>query len=1493
MSSLAESIKTPLANLVSETAEMILIFSKVRHRLQQRTSETKNNTDDNSLTIDQLIQRDASKVVQFIAKANPQLSKQFSNQVFIPSDYLSSEPVTNSELPPMHPLVVYIRALLMSGKMNEVAKICLRLEECSGLEPSVKLHSWVLLLDKMQDGGTLLISDGSPPSITAAPGEKLLTLRNLKVGKIGRQCVVEYLANVVLVAREKLYPNQRGTPRAKEELRCLKDAVRKTCLKFLMRGAYSFEDALKISNKVSDAGNDPELEDKSHNNTSMKEVDRIIKEKLLYEVFNENLDAYDDEEEEEAAFGGNEEEVLDEDGPVDMSVDQIGTPFVDKTTAEGENELPSSDINAQSASKSPPESLKKVKRWQQIQSSTKKNLHFLRNSESASPSSLDLLASNLDDVQQEEEVIEDAVEEEEVIEEIADDLGEESDQVQKLGETKVNDDRTSSEEDAIDEEEYDSDATKSIGAIDEYDAVDEEELEGEEERETGGMAYQYHDGEEEEDGEEEPEDVTYPRHYHEYVGNYSESDDYDKEDEEEADRHVAFHEPAGDASEGDSNNFDSPEVVDLLVDSSSESDDDPVAEPVMDENTASSDEEQDGGKILNESVNEYLAAHEHQNMSDDDNDHDTDQNMADDEHDTETSQQGTFDDGEVSQQESPRINRSILDDIVLQQQQPSVLVAAAMSSQRQSAALNIPLHEKPSADNLSYDNTSAARASADDNLSEYYDEKSYVDDDEFKSNVEVVAYEHGTAMAIDSVLDAHADAIDSGDETGSNNAEDKNIEAGQSLMTDDGYDAEVSEVEQTNLDGITRPKAADDDGYLPDAEVSEVEQSKTKKLKLTMEDEGYVPDGGHTTGGEEASEVEQGDDSNKKTKRDVRFEVEANLETTIAPSESLVIEPATNLSTIDDGYLPTDDCLTEEEKGPTAKSLAIPATSVDDEGYIPDSGAMTEEERLEKERKGRRYIDSEDAGYVPDGHTTAGEGEGTDASQIGPDDMAKSPSKSIESGDKSLTETKGSLKSSPIDERIEDLIDKGYLPSAVEGTEEERSEEEGANITGETPSSDIRKEPTPTSGQEAAIPSVLVATATVLQQGGSEAGDIAQRASLPMKDAGAGNGTESYSSEGSVSDGVSTEEAGSEEVAPPPATKMPSQSDHPTGTIDDTVEIKMPEKETLADPNTFPDGEGGDMNENDIKMEKEGAEENVIASLGESGDAGQDSKKTVALNENESFVNSNLPGDEQKKEEDVEEEQPQTGPTLDALTPPDSQNDEDGAESEDASDVDSLGSKTVVTLRKMCKEQGLKVGGNKKDLLERIRENDAAKKPAIKPKKRVRGRPKKNPLGQALDEHNESIATEAKEVQKVARSSSKASSTRMSARLRSSKTDPSLDTPVSALTHGSDSESDDDGMKSVDSGTHSMTRRSGRRAAGQNSIPTEIETRGNKSLKLPVLPENETFEDNKKSSKPAAVPIRRSKRSSASVTSGPSATESIASRVSRRKTRGKNSRYGS
>src|SRR5210317_1994563 len=121
------------------------------------------NDDEDGRMIAALIQRDATKVLHFITKANPQLTKEYSNRKFISHHYLSIDIAPDSELPPMHPIVVEIRTRLTCGYVKEVAKICRNLEDCTGIPVQVKQHSYMLLLEKMHMTGTL-IEDGTTTS---------------------------------------------------------------------------------------------------------------------------------------------------------------------------------------------------------------------------------------------------------------------------------------------------------------------------------------------------------------------------------------------------------------------------------------------------------------------------------------------------------------------------------------------------------------------------------------------------------------------------------------------------------------------------------------------------------------------------------------------------------------------------------------------------------------------------------------------------------------------------------------------------------------------------------------------------------------------------------------------------------------------------------------------------------------------------------------------------------------------------------------------------------------------------------------------------------------------------------------------------------------------------------------------------------------------------------------------------------------------------------
>jgi hypothetical protein len=543
-------------------------------------------------------------------------------------------------------------------------------------------------------------------------------------------------------------------------------------------------------------------------------------------------------------------------------------------------------------------------------------------------------------------------------------------------------------------------------------------------------------------------------------------------------------------------------------------------------------------------------------------------------------------------------------------------------------------------------------------------------------------------------------------------------------------------------------------------------------------------------------------------------------------------------------------------------------------------------------------------------------------------------------------------------ERLDDLIDEGYLPSAVEGTEEERSEGEGANTAGEAIFSRAHSEPLHSETEEP-LPSVLVATATVLQQGGAEAGGIAQRASLSMKDA--GNSAESYISEGEVSDLNSRKVASLKDSSPP--LKSPSSSNPPVLPDEKSAELteeaaKMPEESTKLAGDDDKDGEEDDDSLGSLTVAKlrEKCKERGLKGGGKKAEIIQRIKdhdaaeKTVeeapvvaetekpaddddkdGENDDDSLMSltvaklrekckeRGLKGGGKKaeiiqriKDHDAAEKTVEEAPVVAETEKPADDDDKDGE-----NDDDSLMSLTVAKLREKCKERGLKGGGKKAEIIQRIKDHDAAEvktieEPSVaaesKPTKK-RGRPRKRPLDEALEEHDKITQAEKEVVEQPVESNSNASSVRRSVRAKKppAKVASKLDTPISALTHHSDSESDDDETKSKESEAEGKSRGSKQSSRGQKSIPKAIVT-GGKGKKgtstLTAVPEGEELEE---TSKPAASSTRPSTRATnkktdvaetTSVASSRRSTrssmkkdESVASRRSRRSTKGKSKRF--
>ena len=334
--------------------------------------------------------------------------------------------------------------------------------------------------------------------------------------------------------------------------------------------------------------------------------------------------------------------------------------------------------------------------------------------------------------------------------------------------------------------------------------------------------------------------------------------------------------------------------------------------------------------------------------------------LADDEHesiDTEEDRRSISQYGEVEQasdgiKEDKTENEEIVDEETMIEEEgkdenegekPSVLVAAAMSTQRQGDAGNFDQsstpnrcelppersgaeEEEPSVDdNFSFDNTSAAMASTD-ALSCNQTDDGYVPDAEV-SEVE--------------------------------RADRAKKDAARKKAIDDGYipDAETSEVEQakevkivhgknkrdtvrfeeanleTTIQSATTTANIDlaasqsiDEGYLPDE--SEVERGETLRRRISNIDKGYLPDSLVMTeeehGGDDIEGGEAKDDDQKKLPHEEEVLEESKQEASSQVEQEITVPADTRLDdTIDEGYLPSAGEQELSEKEDLTTTIAI------------------------------------------------------------------------------------------------------------------------------------------------------------------------------------------------------------------------------------------------------------------------------------------------------------------------------------------------------------------------------------------------------------------------------------------------------------------------------------------------------------------------------------------------------------------------------------------
>ena len=424
---LAKVTNTPLSNLVAEVADSLMLYSKVYQGLRSNQGSNDINGED----VSQLI-NDAMQVVSFIEKADPQLTLQLASQKFISSQYYS--PGIDSAAP-VHPIVIYTRALLFANSLVQASKLCRTLEDCVGIDNATKEHCYFLLFEKFQDLG-VLFEDGWDTA-TKEEGGSRATLANITLGALGLKCALNYLEHVVITAQDTLLSKpvqnsclRRHKERAKQELLCVKDAVRRTVLKFLIPRAYSPHEALVIANELSLANSAPRLENVTlSNDTTVDAVYHIFATPTLYSIWNENLlsDEAVEEESKEDDSGPEETENID----LEQEEEELVEP------EEQAKDVPS------------PEEGEKI------------------NEEEPRG------AVQADENDDDNEVI---------------DLGDDTDE----------------EEEVTAKQQQQSDASESNDEEEQVDSVDEEDL-----------------------AEEQQDDITYPRHYQQFAGNYSESDDYD------------------------------------------------------------------------------------------------------------------------------------------------------------------------------------------------------------------------------------------------------------------------------------------------------------------------------------------------------------------------------------------------------------------------------------------------------------------------------------------------------------------------------------------------------------------------------------------------------------------------------------------------------------------------------------------------------------------------------------------------------------------------------------------------------------------------------------------------------------------------------------------------------------------------------------------------------------------------------------------------------
>ena len=543
---------------------------------------------------------DAKHIVHFIDTSNSGLKQCLMRKKFTGAAYYSGGAVVEDYeedvniIIPCNPIVVWIRACLLAGGEQQkngdtsisgssrsrgsnglvslsssgcglpaVAKTCLTLEDCTGIADTTKQHCWLLLFERMQDEDVLFEYGWDTTSGGA-------TLANITMGAIGLQCALDYLKNVVLEAKETLLGNsQSRTPLG------IGGGGRFSSRKSRNHQQHAEQDLLCVKDAV--------------RRTALKILaPRPYTPHEALHIATQLSDAASPPKLEHTTWGVNNRATGGSKGSTAMDVacrilaaPSLYSVWIESLEQQEEEVFEEDDLDDAVEGGVQEEQVEEIA-VEQPQIAPAGPQGELMSEEQPQ-------MEDFDDAEPEPAVAaQEPVAKEQDNEVI--DLGDTDDEVEVPNETSAELDVASPEEGD------DSDQTKSIGS----EADQLQAYTGEGDDASFGVPQ---------------EDETYPRHYHQFPGNYSGSDDYSAEDDEEEDRHLAY-EGQYDEDEGRGESEDEEghaparpqgeenECVELLESSEEE-------EEV--EQQEESGEERNETDILNDKVDQYITEHDDNN----------------------------------------------------------------------------------------------------------------------------------------------------------------------------------------------------------------------------------------------------------------------------------------------------------------------------------------------------------------------------------------------------------------------------------------------------------------------------------------------------------------------------------------------------------------------------------------------------------------------------------------------------------------------------------------------------------------------------------------------------------------------------------------------------------------------------------------------------------------------------------------------------------------